>query len=300
MKINVLMSTYNGEKYLREQIESILNQTAEGVTLTVRDDGSTDSTKQILEEYASAGKLVWYDGENLRCTKSFWHLACNAADADYFAFCDQDDVWDSDKLEVAVKALEGYSDTPALYFCDVRVVDEKLNVISENMVEKMPVDYAHSLIKNIAPGCTYVFNAEARKLFREYDIDGYPVDIHDWLAYRIVACFGKVVFDPVSRMNYRQHGNNVIGATERGIKYYLKKVDSFLNDKNKNLRERNAQGMEACFGEKMSAENCALTRYFTQYRTDKAVKKAFLKEKSFAFSGVQYEYFKLLIKMEKI
>ena len=133
MKINVLLSTYNGELYIAEQLDSLLRQTViDNMKIIIRDDGSTDSTLKIIEEYKSKNSnIIFYRGENLKPAKSFWHLLQNCDEADYFAFCDQDDVWDEDKLEVAINQLKEHDDVPALYFSDARVVDSELNLLSE-------------------------------------------------------------------------------------------------------------------------------------------------------------------------
>ncbi|MBQ8342154.1 MAG: glycosyltransferase family 2 protein [Clostridia bacterium] len=302
MKINVLLSSYNGEKYIREQLDSLLSQTAEGVHIIVRDDGSKDSTPAILDEYRNAGKLTWYTGPNKRCAKSFWDLVCNCPDADYYAFCDQDDYWHPDKLQIAVEALEKAGDAavPRLYFCDVRVVDAELNLIHDGMVEKMPVDYPHSLIKNIAPGCTYVFNHAARELMKQYDPEVLGIDIHDWMAYKIVACFGEVIFDEGRHMDYRQHGNNVIGASEKGLKAYVAAFKRFFGGEQQNNREAVAKRLETCYGDKMSEENLRYTRMFAHYREDRKLKKALLREPAFRFKGKKYSYFKMLVRLGKV
>ena len=134
MRICVMLSSYNGEKYIKEQIDSILAQKIDGeMILLVRDDGSTDETKQILNEYRSKyNNISWYTGDNLKAAKSFWDLVNSAPDADYYAFCDQDDVWYPDKLVRAINALEKEA-IPALYASNVVVVDQNLNSIG-NMV----------------------------------------------------------------------------------------------------------------------------------------------------------------------
>ncbi len=130
MKLIVLLSAYNGEKYIREQLDSLLAQSLCGVEIFVRDDGSTDRTRGILEEYREQGMLSWIAGENLGPSQSFWQLLRNCDDADYYAFCDQDDVWDPDKLEVAVQALQQLDPVnPALYCGDVRVTDAERHLI---------------------------------------------------------------------------------------------------------------------------------------------------------------------------
>ncbi len=301
MRITVLLSSYNGEKYIEEQLNSIINQTVDDVSIIVRDDGSKDETVKILETYAQQGKIKWYSGENLGCAKSFWNLLCNCDESDYYAFCDQDDVWDNDKLEIAVNMLEKEdSDIPLLYFSDVRVTDSTLNVISDRMVNIMPISYPHSLIKNVAPGCTYVFNNKARELIKKYDCVKYGIDIHDWTIYKIAACFGKVIFDKKTHMNYRQHGNNEIGANKKGIEDFCGAVKRFMNGKMTNSRERNAKRLEECYGEMMTEENLRYTQLMAHYREDNKIKAELLKCRDFKFNGIKYVYFKLMILINKL
>lgn len=301
MKVTVLLSSYNGEKYIEEQLNSIFNQTLSNVSILVRDDGSKDGTTEILEGFAQQGKLCWYSGENLGCAKSFWHLLCNCDDADYYAFCDQDDVWDKDKLEIAVNMLEQEDkNIPLLYFSDVRVTDSVLNVTSEHMVEKMPLTYPHSLIKNIAPGCTYVFNHKAREIMKKYDCGRYGIDIHDWTAYKITACFGKAVFDSSTHMCYRQHGNNEIGASKKGFAELVSAAKRFINGKMTNSRELNAKRLEECYGGMMTEENLHCTQLMAHYREDRKIKAELMKCRSFKFDGLKYLYFKILILLNKM
>ena len=120
------MSTYNGEKYLREQIDSILGQRGVEVTLLVRDDGSSDATLSILDEYKSSGLLDYYCGSNLGPARSFMHLLQNAPASDFYAFSDQDDKWMDDKLLAAITSMEGHESEPALYFSQTQLVDAGL------------------------------------------------------------------------------------------------------------------------------------------------------------------------------
>ena len=297
-KAVILMSAYNGEKYLREQLNSLLNQQDTDFSIEIRDDGSSDGTWDILCEFEkNYPNINITKGENLGYAKSFWTLLSNARKSDYYAFCDQDDVWDSDKLKAAINALENENaDIPLLYFSDVRVTDEKLNVISENMVEEMPISYAHSLIKNIAPGCTYVFNDKARELLKKYDCDKYGIDIHDWNVYRIISCFGKVIFDKNTYMSYRQHGNNAIGAGKKSLfAQLISAARRLLSGKTKNIRETSARRLETVYGEMMSAENLYITRLAAHYREDKKIKSELLKCGAFKFGGIKYLYFRMLL-----
>ena len=120
-KICVLMSTYNGDKYIIEQIESILNQKKVNVELLIRDDGSTDKTLEILEEYSKKYKnLKYYSGQNLKTARSFMDLLFRAGEYEYYSFSDQDDVWDLDKLTVGISYLK---DDYHLYGCSKRIVN---------------------------------------------------------------------------------------------------------------------------------------------------------------------------------
>ena len=301
-KIIVVMSTYNGESFLREQLNSVLSQKGVEISLLVRDDGSTDCTIDILKEYEQKGLLQWYTGENIGAARSFWNLIGVCEEAEYYAFCDQDDIWDDDKLLCAVEMIEKYekSQLPILYFSDVRVVDRNLNLIQEHMVEDMPIDYAHALIKNIAPGCTYVFNHKTRNLLKKYDVNQYDLDIHDWQTYRIASCFGKVIFDRATHMSYRQHRDNQIGAKKTGIEEIIEAIHRYNEKKLRNSREICAKRMLNCFKSEMSENNIQITERIALYRTNWKLKKAFLCDKRFEFQGIKGLYFKLLILEGKV
>ena len=172
-KVCVLLSTYNGEKYLREQIDSVLNQKEVDVTLCVRDDGSKDSTIEILKSYEQSGKIKLEIGENVGYQRSFYLLLLNAPEADYYSFCDQDDVWDDDKLIAAVKMLEAEDNSkPLLYYSALKVVnkDLKLKQISHKgyCIGKYPFEEAFML--SFTYGCTSVINQSAREKFLKYDV----------------------------------------------------------------------------------------------------------------------------------
>lgn len=276
MKLLVLLSAYNGERYLREQLESLLSQTREGVEILVRDDGSSDGTRAILDEYASRGALRWVGGENLGCARSFWKLLRESGEADYYAFCDQDDVWDADKLEIAIRAIEAERG-PALYCSDVRVYDEELRLISKHMQPPTVPCLRHALIKNIAPGCTFVFNRAAKELLCRYDADALGIEIHDWTAYQIVAALGRVVFDAEGHMAYRQHGGNAIGAVTDKRRAFLEKIGKFWNGERMNSRSRMAQRLEKVCGAQINPEDAALTSCLAHYREDAKRKRQLLR-----------------------
>lgn len=301
MKILVLLSTYNGEKYLRELLESLKAQTVDNLEILVRDDDSSDGTKEILEEYSKQGSLSWYEGKNLGATKSFWHLLQHCGDADYYAFCDQDDVWDRDKLEAAVKMLEKEAkEQPILYCSDVRVVDENLEVMSETMVVPTPMDYPHALVRNVAPGCTYVMNRAAKELLCQYDAQVHGMELHDWFTYQVTACFGKVIYDATTHLSYRQHQENEIGDIRNQRKRWLGKLKSFWSGPMKNSREKNALRLETVYGAQMTPKAKEITAIFAHYREEKSYRKALRNRKEFQLSGVESVFFKLLILFRRL
>lgn len=215
-KVQVLLSAFNGEKYLAKQIESILSQDYPEISLLIRDDGSNDDTLDIIKTYeCQYENVVCYAGKNLGVQKSFFDLMMHADEtADYYAFSDQDDVWLPGKIRRAVELLEKQdSNLPLLYASKTTLVDEQLNEIPMKIrAPEIVPDFGNALVENICTGCTEVFN---RKLFNlvnqktpEYTI------MHDWWLYLCASAFGKVVYDSDSYILYRQHGNNQLGAQD--------------------------------------------------------------------------------------
>ena len=218
----VLMSTYNGEDYLKEQIESILQQEGVDVRLVVRDDGSSDRTLAILENFKHEGKLeILPDRKNVGAGRSFLELLKKTpVDARYFAFSDQDDVWLQDKLAKAVLKLEKSSaNQPAMVFARQEVVDQDLNTIGLSNIPKR-IGLGNALVECITPGCTIVINEQARNLL----INNYPARLHmmhDWWIYLTLACFGSIVYEQTLSMKYRQHAKNVIGRKVSFLNKFL-------------------------------------------------------------------------------
>lgn len=212
MKIAVLMSTYNGEKFIREQIESILAQEGSfDLQLWVRDDGSSDNTVQILEEYAQQGKLCWYTGENLKPAKSFLNLVDHCKGYDFYTFADQDDYWYPDKVRRGVEAIEK-QEGPALYASNALLVDAERNPLGRAVYRKpVHVDHYSLTIAANVLGCTCVFNEALAQCLRSHTPD--KLIMHDSYAATLCAFLGgSVVYDHVPSMEYRQHNANVVGS----------------------------------------------------------------------------------------
>lgn len=239
-KILVLLSSYNGEKYLQMQIESILNQKDVSVFILVRDDGSTDNTLPLLKQLVASNtlRMKLIEGDNIGCTKSFVELMRIASTLkdftpDYYAFSDQDDVWFSDKLSHSVKALPDLDNTkPQLFSADSIMVDNHLNEIPV-MKRRYKFSFGEALVCNASGGHTQVFN---RKLLLEaIRVDFPPIILHDWWIYCVCqALNGDFVCDTTPLLFYRQHTNNVVGSRNRS-KSLWQKVRDIISSTNTGL-----------------------------------------------------------------
>lgn len=205
--VTVLMSTYNGGRYLRQQIDSILDQQGVRVRLLVRDDGSVDDTLDILNDYKDSIKVM--PGENIGYAKSFWSLLQMADGTDYYAFSDQDDIWLADKLRNSIDSIRGL-DGPALSTGSViRANSEGVPMEGDPFPTHGPLTLPQALQKSILPGCTFVFNEAARRILAQYNG---TMESHDWLAYIVMTALGKVTYVNEPGMLYRLHNDNAVGA----------------------------------------------------------------------------------------
>lgn len=266
MKVAVLMSTYNGEKYLREQIDSILAQEGKfELELKVRDDGSSDSTLQILQEYADEKKLTWYQGENVKSAKSFLELVNKYSGYEYYAFADQDDYWMPDKISRGIKQIELFKE-PTIYYSNVELVNQNMISLGRTLYRKEPTINVYTVIcaANVI-GCTMVFNEALAQVIRSHT-NPKVVVMHDaYLARVCTAIGGKIVYDSIPHMKYRQHENNVVGV-KRGIfnicsqriKDILKKADISIADQSNEILK--------LYGHMMTEENQKWLKRVSEYR----------------------------------
>lgn len=281
--VQVLMSTYNGDKYLREQIESLINQVGVNVKIYVRDDGSTDGTINILEEYEKLGVLTYYTGENLKPARSFMDLAYNAPDADYYAFCDQDDYWLPNKLIKAVEKIDDIKGAPALYFSKALLADENLKEIEHKGYPIKAYTFGEALIKNNATGCTMVFNKALCSIVKGYRPKF--ITMHDYWFYLIcLAINGRVYYDTNSYIMYRQHGNNVVGGRRNVIKEYRNKFKMLIN--RDRTRSRIAVELKKGYYGFMCEENKNIINKITTYQESIYMKLMVLKDKKIKSSSV--------------
>ena len=301
MKITVLMSAYNGARYIRQQIDSVLAQDIDAeLSLLVRDDGSADATPAILEEYRTAGKLSWYTGQNLGPERSFWHLLQNAPEADCYAFCDQDDVWLPDKLSRAVAQLQ---ETNAQLYCSAFIAtDADLNPIEHHHSPlNQYTDYAHSLIYSTAAGCTFVFTHAARESAMAYDMERHPAIIHDWLLHKIVTITGgKMIFDPTGSIYYRQHGNNAIGAQKSGLQGLAVRIKRFVSGGSRGVRSGCAKALLDVYGDRVESEVREALDLVANYARDPKKRKKLLVDPRFRTGTVNDLFFRCLVRLNAL
>lgn len=209
--IEVLLSTYNGARYLPELLESVQRQTYPEFLVSVRDDGSTDETTEITSVLAdSSPRFRVLDGEHVGAGRSFLALLAQVRDtSEYAAFCDQDDIWMPNKLNRAVSLLSDETG-PALYCSAVTLVDADLQRLGiYRRCTRLP-GFANALVENIATGCTIVLNRKAIDLVNRASPQAFLM--HDAWCYLVVSAFGKVVYDSEPHVLYRLHSSNSIGV----------------------------------------------------------------------------------------
>lgn len=268
--VYVLMSTFNGERYLAEQIRSILSQKNLNIKLYIRDDGSDDSTKEIIKNFIKRDpRLHLYEGENMGVKYSFLHLIQMVpSDADYYALSDQDDYWMDDKLFEAVQKIKqsNLPGVPTLYYSHTTLVDENLSLLDiPNPYNKdKPYTFGQILIKNCASGCTMVFNKELKSSLCHQDIKQLlPRPLHDhWIYMVCQAIGGNIVFDDRSYILYRQHSQNNVGI-KRGIKEKIMTSPLFRGG---NIRYLWAGQLYEQYKEHITKENTCLLHKIITYQ----------------------------------
>lgn len=241
--IDILISTYNGEKFISQQLDSLIAQTIQDFVVLIRDDGSTDSTVDIIKEYESKypDKIVLIQDSlgNLGSSKSFMKLL-EYSNKEYIMFCDQDDIWLPNKIELSlskIKELEDVfsKDIALLVFTDLMVVDQDLNIISKSfrfyqkLDPQISADWKKLLAQNVVTGCTMIINKKAKEVSLPYLLETMMYD--HWISVN-VAKYGKIGWIDIPTVLYRQHRNNVAGAHKYGPKYILNKlrnIDKILN-----------------------------------------------------------------------
>jgi len=274
--IDILLATYNGEAFLKKQIDSLLAQEFEDWRLLVRDDGSSDRTAVILQTHQkSMGErltILPACRVNLGPRDSFSSLLQHA-DADYIMLCDQDDVWLPGKIAATLKkmhALEAQygKDRPLLVHSDFKVVDENLHLLADSGWRYQKTDPRHGaflnrlLVQNVATGCTVMLNRPLRDL-------ALPVPpgaiMHDWWLTLVAGAFGKTGFVAEPLLLYRQHRLNAVGAKSWGMGRFLKQLCSPEEFRHAFLRtQQQAGAFLDRYHDRLSPEDRQMVRAFSQ------------------------------------
>lgn len=268
-QVAILLSTYNGERFLKEQLNSLAAQSHSNWTIYASDDGSTDTTLSILEEYQikfGPERLIIFSGPRQGFSKNFLSMVKNAdIRAEYFAFCDQDDIWHSERLSLALDILQSLPATqPGLFCSRTRLIDEAGTPIGLSPLFKKPAKFRNAIIQSIAGGNTMLFNTSARELLARTS-DEQKIISHDWWLYMLVSgCGGHVHYSPQPLVDYRQHGNNLIGSNS-SIYDRLARVVKMLQGTFREWNESNLSGLEK-FRKYLTPESLRTLEQFQECR----------------------------------
>ncbi|MGC3963372.1 MAG: glycosyltransferase family 2 protein [Rhodocyclaceae bacterium] len=272
-RIDILLATYNGGRYLSEQLASLETQTHPDWHLIVRDDGSSDDTNAILQDFARRcpQRVTMLPTEARLGARASFAALMSQAKADYIAFCDQDDIWQPQKLErlfACMRNLEGEADVvPALVHCDLELVDETLSPIAPSFwryqgIDPARNDLARLLMENTVTGCATLIN---RALLERALPMPDAAQMHDYWLALIAAAMGRIAYVDASLVRYRQHGKNVVGASRPGGMGEVLKVDSSVR-RGLDLRPscRRAQALVEAIGARVDPSRLAPARALAQ------------------------------------
>lgn len=269
-KIAVLLSAYNGDKYIEEQIASIYHQKYTDFQLYVRDDGSKKEFVELLKKLQLKYGFELITGENMGFLKSFMFLLDYAEGAELYAFADQDDIWLEDKLQNAVSWFEQDKEnkTPRLYHSAYDIIDDRHNVAGHFYFPNEGYDFRRSITENHYSGFAMVINAKLREYMLKGDCD--QIGYHDWWAAMIVQAFGQGWSDDRVTALHRVHGDNVTAFNMKTRLQWLKK--SLLEESELHKR---AVEFERCYKEELTPENRKIIQLFSarRYNLGYALKK---------------------------
>ncbi len=234
--VQILMAVYNGEPYLTEQIDSIIAQSYTDWELLISDDSSNDNSLQIIQEYCDQDPRIriTLENEHFGSAKSHFMALFQIADAPYVMTCDQDDVWDADKIELTLNAMsekENQDKSKPLLICtDLRVVDSNLNVTHSSMLEYSNMDaskvsFSYFLASCLVTGCTMMIDRPLLDLLQQ-GCNEKNIIMHDWWASLVASAFGEVIYPKKQTISYRQHSDNSVGAVGFSLTGALKSLKS--------------------------------------------------------------------------
>ena len=247
-RVAVLLCTKDGERFLNEQLESLAHQTHENWILYASDDGSNDKTREIIASFAAATnqRVTLREGPQYGFCQHFLSLAADPSiRADYFAFCDQDDIWFPKKLDWALNWLMTIPQhIPALYGTRAELITAEGNPYGRSPLFTRKPSFQNALVQNLAGGNTLVFNLAAKKIIEQGGI----VDVvaHDWWIYQLISAAGGALFyDPRPSVKYRQHTENLIGSN-LGWRRRLTRVRQLFSSRYRDWIELNLVALQSC------------------------------------------------------
>lgn len=271
LTVHILLATYNGGRFLAEQLSSIARQTHANWTLTVSDDGSTDNTLDLVAQFAEqvSQQVTVLSGPcQGSSTRNFFHLIQHAQakdPSDLFAFCDQDDVWLEDKLERAVAWHANNIVKPVRLYCGrTQFVNEQLKPIGLSPGIKRPPSFGNALVQNIASGNTMVMSSAV--LMAQKEIQPEHSVWHDWTTYLVATSLGGLVwFDDAPSLHYRQHMANVIGSND-GLRAQIARLGPLFSGRFKRWSDMNEEAV-AVLSPMLSSESLACLKEFRIMRS---------------------------------
>ncbi len=273
--VAILLAVYNGEKYLKEQIESVLNQSFKDIKIIIRDDGSTDNSIGIIDDFCNMypDKIFSIKGTPTGNAKSNFARLLETCDDDYIMFCDQDDVWLPNKVEKTLKVMksvENGGETPVLVHTDLKVVDGELCEIAPSFFEFQKliqdnITLPKLLVQNYVTGCTVMIN---RALKDKCGKVPHICIMHDWWLALVAVLFGKLVCVNEPTMLYRQHSNNQVGAkASYGIAFIKRKIATLDKVReNYNATYIQAASLLECYGDKLNKEQHAIIETYCKVK----------------------------------
>lgn len=224
--IQILLSTFNGEKYLKEQLNSFFKMEGfEFCKVLIRDDGSTDKTKDILKQYEKQNQFEIVYGENIGITNSYlWLMEHSDASCEYFAMSDQDDIWLPNKIMDAVSKICQYnSEKPILLATRSHIVDANLKPIADSPIPKRGISFYNAMVQNVLPGHTQVMNRTLLQLITRRGLS--DVHVIDWWFYLVASALGNVIFLPEFTVLHRQHGDNAVGMQTSMVRTFIRRIN---------------------------------------------------------------------------
>lgn len=245
--VAILLCTYNGARFLAEQLDSLESQTHQNWIIFASDDGSTDQTLEILQQYQAkwpAGKITIRSGPQKGFCQNFLSLACDPQiRADYYAFCDQDDVWLPEKISAALSILNSNENSPLDLYCGRTIyISERGDEIGMSTKFVHPRTFRNALVQCIAGGNTMLFSAKAKALMEM--TSGVDVPSHDWWLYQLVTGYGGVVYYDLNPLiKYRQHPNSLVGKNTSLISR-IDRLGMVLNGRFREMISKNIAAIE--------------------------------------------------------